>query len=332
MIGIGLGIAFGGKVSVAAPTVSSLTPNYGLDAGGRNITIAGTNLSSVTAVTFGGVAGTIQSKTPTSMVVTTPATTAGALDVVVTNPGGSSVAKTFYSYNGVLQYTDPAVGVQLATTKISRIYESMVNDGSASTSLDFIMATGAWQPTYDATGLDNQPSIYYPTGPANLSMQTAASFSVGAMSWIWVCKAETTSALVLGTLTQGSDSSYCYNNLSNNDQIKRTIGETTSQKGGGARFVPADGAPHLVIWTYGGSNATNKLFIDGSEFTFASNTVANDPGTTANAGYLNLGSTAGIALPWRGWIGPNALVDHALSAGELAVWRAMFKARYPSLP
>ena len=56
------------------------------------MTITGTNLSGVTGVTIGGTPATLGANTATSIVVTAPAGTAGAKDVVVTTAGGSATS------------------------------------------------------------------------------------------------------------------------------------------------------------------------------------------------------------------------------------------------
>jgi hypothetical protein len=79
------------------PTVSGLTPNHGTVAGGTSVSIAGTNLDSVTSVTVGGKAATVGAKTATSVTITTPAgTAAGAATVVVTNPDGTASGSFTY--------------------------------------------------------------------------------------------------------------------------------------------------------------------------------------------------------------------------------------------
>lgn len=76
------------------PVVDSITPATGTTTGGTVVTLKGSNLDGVTAVTFGGTAAaSITVVSPTEVKVTTPAKTAGAVNVVVTDDGGS-VTKT----------------------------------------------------------------------------------------------------------------------------------------------------------------------------------------------------------------------------------------------
>ena len=70
----------------AAPTVSSVSGTSGTAAGGTSITITGTNFLSGATVTVGGAACTsVTVVSSTSITCTTPAGTAGAQNIVVTN-------------------------------------------------------------------------------------------------------------------------------------------------------------------------------------------------------------------------------------------------------
>jgi hypothetical protein len=74
-----------------APTVAHVSPAAGPTAGGETVTITGTNFLGATAVAFGGVAATsftVVSGTEIRAVV--PAHAAGAVDVTVTTPGGTT--------------------------------------------------------------------------------------------------------------------------------------------------------------------------------------------------------------------------------------------------
>lgn len=82
------------------PTISTVTPNTGLAAGGTSVTIVGTNFTGATACTFGGTAGTSRVVVDdTHITVVTPAKTAGAYDVVVTTPAGSGTKTNGFTYS-----------------------------------------------------------------------------------------------------------------------------------------------------------------------------------------------------------------------------------------
>src|SRR5208283_1947970 len=73
------------------PTVSSVSPNSGSTAGGTAVTITGTNFVAGATVTFGSAAATnLVVVSGTQITATTPAGSAGAVAVTVTNSGGQS--------------------------------------------------------------------------------------------------------------------------------------------------------------------------------------------------------------------------------------------------
>lgn len=73
------------------PAVTAVSPQEGPVAGGTTVTVAGTDLSGATAVEFGvSNPATIVANTATQITVTAPPGAAGAVDVTVTTPGGTS--------------------------------------------------------------------------------------------------------------------------------------------------------------------------------------------------------------------------------------------------
>ncbi len=84
-----------GFTYVAAPTASAIAPSSGPTAGGTAVTITGTGFVSGAAVTIGGAPATsVTWVNATSITATTPAGTAGAKNVVVTNPDTQSATLT----------------------------------------------------------------------------------------------------------------------------------------------------------------------------------------------------------------------------------------------
>lgn len=88
-----------GGVDTEAPTVNSIEPNTGAAAGGEVVEITGTDLTNTTGVTFGGVAATdVEVVDETTVLATTPAHAAGAVDVVVTDNVGADTLTGGYTY------------------------------------------------------------------------------------------------------------------------------------------------------------------------------------------------------------------------------------------
>ena len=85
------------------PTVSAVNPNAGPIAGGTGVTITGTNFTGATAVSFGGTAAaSFAVVSATSITATSPAHAAGAVDVTVTTPNGTSTTSSadLFTYQG----------------------------------------------------------------------------------------------------------------------------------------------------------------------------------------------------------------------------------------
>ena len=81
-----------------APSITAMTPTTGPAAGGTTVTLTGIGFKAATGVTVGGVAATeLNIASDTSMTFVTPAVTAGAQPVVVTNPGGTNGTATVFT-------------------------------------------------------------------------------------------------------------------------------------------------------------------------------------------------------------------------------------------
>ena len=79
----------------AVPTVTGVYPAVGYLTAGTGVVISGTNFSGTPTVTFGGVAATaVAVQSSTAISCTSPAGSAGTVDVVVTTSGGTSTTST----------------------------------------------------------------------------------------------------------------------------------------------------------------------------------------------------------------------------------------------
>jgi uncharacterized protein (TIGR03437 family) len=80
------------------------------------VTIAGTNLSGATSVTFGGTGATITANSATSITVITPAHVNGTFDVVVTTPGGTATAPGAFTFSDSIPTLSGWMLILLAAT------------------------------------------------------------------------------------------------------------------------------------------------------------------------------------------------------------------------
>ena len=75
---------------LAPPTVTSIVPNNGPVSGATSVTITGANFTGATAVKFGTTTASFAVNGATQITANSPAGSAGAVDVTVTTPGGTS--------------------------------------------------------------------------------------------------------------------------------------------------------------------------------------------------------------------------------------------------
>jgi PKD repeat protein len=101
---------------MVTPTITNISPKNGPCAGGTSVTITGTGFSGTTAVNFGPTAATsFTVVSSTSITATSPAHTAGTVDVTVTTPGGASAT----SADDRFTYIAPAIPIITSVSPIS---------------------------------------------------------------------------------------------------------------------------------------------------------------------------------------------------------------------
>ncbi|WP_310723470.1 IPT/TIG domain-containing protein [Streptomyces sp. N2A] len=97
----------------SVPVVSGVSPNQGPVFGGNTVIVTGSNFSGATAVTFGTTTATsFTVDSPTRISAVVPPGAAGAVQITVTGPGGTSApgATYFYLAAPVLTGVTPASG------------------------------------------------------------------------------------------------------------------------------------------------------------------------------------------------------------------------------
>lgn len=175
------------------PAVVVQTFDAVTSATGVTVTITGTGLSSVTAVTIGGIPATIASQTGTRLVIAGGATAEGA--VVLISPAGSVTAGSFTRA--------PATMISLSHLEFTQMYgkdaaagSQRLNPGRATLVRAFVLGqqAGVVAPTVTATGrlAGNTLGTLTMSGPATLPTG-AQRYDIGATfsavlptSWIRV--------------------------------------------------------------------------------------------------------------------------------------------------
>ncbi len=115
--------ASGSSGTGSAPTLSSVSPASGSSSGGTAVTLTGTNFVAGATVSFGGTAATnVTVVSSTSITATTPAHAAGAVNVVVSDTGGSVTLTNGFTYASpvpTLSSVSPASGSSSGGTAVT---------------------------------------------------------------------------------------------------------------------------------------------------------------------------------------------------------------------
>ena len=184
------------------PTVSGLSPSFGPVAGGTTVVIVGANLAGATAVDFGGVAGTIipGTNTATQIIATSPARSAGAVDVTVVTPNGTSSTSsadqfTYQVPGPAVSNVSPNSGPPAGGTSVTITGSNL----SGATAVYF-GSTLATQLTNNANGTITVTSPAGTTGAVDVTVVTAGGASAisPATDQFTYGAAPTISALIAG--------------------------------------------------------------------------------------------------------------------------------------
>ncbi|MEI8082793.1 MAG: IPT/TIG domain-containing protein, partial [Actinomycetes bacterium] len=140
-ISIGPALASSGPVTSATKRVDSISPTSGLTTGGTAVTIRGSGLTGTTSVSFGGVAApTMSVVDDTTITATTPAHTAGAVDVVVATTAGNITLVSGFEYRIRIFWVTPNNGPVGGGTPVS-LYGAALT-GTTGVTFGGVAATG----------------------------------------------------------------------------------------------------------------------------------------------------------------------------------------------
>ena len=191
---------------VPPPSIASVAPASGSTLGGTVVTLTGTNLTGASAVTFGGTAAasfTVDSAT--QVTATTPAHATGAVNVVVTTPGGTATRTGGFTYvalvptiSTVAPAAGPAAGGSILTIHGTNLTgaTAVTFDGSAATSftVDSETQLRATTPAHSAGAVDvtvttpygdatSTGGFTYLDGPSALRFHTLAPCRIVDTRW-----------------------------------------------------------------------------------------------------------------------------------------------------
>jgi hypothetical protein len=239
-------ITFAGQ-PLPQPAVTSVLPNSGPVSGGSAVTISGANLSSPTAVTFGGVAATsFASVSATSVTAVSPPSTKGqTVDVEVTTAGGTSAVappgdQFTYTLGPVITGISPNGGPPAGGTVVTISGEQL----SGSTSVDFGSTPATTFTVNSATSITaTSPAgtgvvhvvVTSPTGVSSNSAENEFSYKAG----YWLAASD-------GGVFSYGDAPF-YGSAGNIVLNKPVVGMAATADGHGYWLVASDGG----VFSYG---------------------------------------------------------------------------------
>ncbi|TAM83908.1 MAG: hypothetical protein EPN47_03605 [Acidobacteria bacterium] len=176
--------------TASSPTVASVSPGSGGTAGGTVVAIAGSNFVSGATVSFGGsAASSVSFVSSTQLTATTPAHAAGSVNVMITNPDGTSAMLqggfTFGAASLTVSSVSPNSGGTAGGTVVTITGSNFASGatvsfgGSAASSVSFVSATqlNATTPAHAAGSV----SVAV-TNPDGANAVLAGGFTFGTVS------------------------------------------------------------------------------------------------------------------------------------------------------
>jgi len=159
------------QFTFGGPVVSSVSPSSGPASGGTQVSIAGTDLSGASAVSFGPDAATSFSAAKNGKKITAvaPAESAGAVSITITTPGGTTTVNNAFTYVGpTVTGVSPTSGSHLGGT---RVFITGTNLNGA-TSVEFGSVAGT---NVSVNGAGTRITVYTPAesaGPVSITVAT----------------------------------------------------------------------------------------------------------------------------------------------------------------
>ncbi len=248
---------------IAAPTVSNISPSAGPAAGGTEVIITGTNLMGASVVKFGSMNATsFTVDSATQITATSPAGTAGTVDITVTTAGGTSTtgASSQFTY--------------VAAPTISNISPSAGPiDGGTTVIITGTNFTGATAVKFGSTDATN----YTVVSPTQITA-TAPAGTAGTV--------DITVTTAGGTSTTGASSQFTYMLAPTVSNISPSAGPAA---GGTAVIITGTNLMGASVVKFGGKNA--------SGFTVNSPTqiIATAPAGTAGTVDITVTSAGGTS-------------------------------------
>ncbi len=322
------------SASLPAPTVSAITPNSGTTTLVKTITdLAGTGFVNGATVTIGGVAATsVAFVSSTKLTCVGPTGTAGAKDVVVTNPDAQTGTGTgLFTYVAFPTITALRLRLEsdIGLTTSSGNVTTWVDQSSRA---DSYTAAGAARPT-EVTNQVNGLSAIRADGAANVMTSTASTDNVfggsgGSTTFKIVAVMKNTSAAVRAAngyaepVWVSGSTGYFAGLFGNVTEI------------GSSFYAGADAPPVRSTQTPGA-----LIYVEATLTVAASGTVsiqvgtAGTPATLTGVGAVGASGTLRLLSNYNGsaWAKGDLFAIYgasSMSAGEITNLKAWINAKY----
>jgi len=250
----------------AGPAVTALSPARGPATGGTSVTITGANLTGTTAVNFGANAATgFTVVSGTQITATAPSGTAGAVDVTVTTPNGTSPTSAADAFTYVAA---PAVSALSPATGSTTGGTSVVITGTSLTGASGV-SFGASAATVFTVNSATQITAIAPAGSAGMVDVTVTTIG--------------------GTSTTGSSDHYTYLAV----PVVSALSPVTGPVGGGTTVtISGTNLTGATAVKFGATAASSFVVNSGTQITASAPagtagtidiTVTTPDGTSATA-------------------------------------------------
>ena len=257
-------------VATAQPTVTSISPTTGSTAGGTTVTITGTGLTGATAVRFGGTAATgVTVVNGTTVTATSPAHIAGAHNVFVVTPGGTSASGA----GDLFTYTVTPIVTSISPTTGSTA-------GGPIVTITGTGLTGATAVNFGGTAATGVTVVNDTTVTA-----TSPAHSVAAV--------DITVTTPSGTSATGAGDMYSY--VATAQPTVTSISPTTGSTAGGTTVtITGTGLTGATAVSFGGTAATGVVVVNATSVTAVS------PAHAAGTADVTVTTAGGISATGAG--------------------------------
>jgi hypothetical protein len=243
--------------------IGSLSPSSGPVAGNTTVAINGTHMAGATVVKFGSFTGTIVSVSDTQIGAKSPVGAAGAVDIFITTPSGTSVANapsdqfTFVTYAATVGADLPSIFWRLGESGGTTAVDASGNARNGSYS-----STGVTPGAPGALLGDADTAVALNGLAGSIQEASGAGVPTGATARsleIWFKTSTATGQPLYNYGTAGLRSLFAVNLAGSQVQIN----DGTETLAFTAASSLSDGAWHHLVVTYDGATSV-AVYVDGA--------------------------------------------------------------------